>query len=148
MKSSAYLVLPLLGPSTVRDGIGTGVAQLADPYRVCLRECGLPHGVPLAVNVVEFLDVRSQLIDSGADAFLASSADSYATARSAFLQRRAAEIADRDDDDARPAADATTPGDDAALDAAVKELQEQDAPPSADQPPPRQDVPTPATPKS
>ena len=36
-----YLVLPILGPSTLRDGVGMGVAQFADPYRVCLRECGL-----------------------------------------------------------------------------------------------------------
>ena len=29
-----YLMLPLLGPSTLRDGIGTGVAQFADPYNI------------------------------------------------------------------------------------------------------------------
>ena len=26
-----YLVLPILGPSTLRDGVGSGVAQFADP---------------------------------------------------------------------------------------------------------------------
>ena len=37
MKNSPYLVLPLLGPSTVRDGIGTIVAGYADRPLACIR---------------------------------------------------------------------------------------------------------------
>lgn len=154
VKSSAYLVLPVLGPSTVRDGVGTGVAFFGDPYRICLRDCGLPHGVPFAVTALETVDTRAQLIDAGADAFLDSSADSYATARSAFLQRRQAQLDDRDGDTATPGAGTS---DDAALDAAVKEIDEEQGqttpaapaatPEPAPPPAPRQDTPTPATPK-
>jgi phospholipid-binding lipoprotein MlaA len=95
-----YLVLPLLGPSTLRDGVGTGVSQLADPYRVCLRECDLPKGLPTGMNVLEIISVRDGLIEAGADGFLESSLDPYAAARSAFLQRRRAEILNQDGDDA------------------------------------------------
>lgn len=95
-----YLVLPLLGPSTLRDGVGTGVAQFADPYRVCLSECGLPHGVPLALTATQVISIRDGLIETGADSFLESSLDPYAAARSAFLQRRRAEILNQEGDDA------------------------------------------------
>ena len=105
-----YLVLPLLGPSTLRDGVGTGVSQLADPYRVCLRECGLPHGVPLALTAAQVISVRDGLIETGADSFLESSLDPYAAARSAYLQRRRAEILNQESDvaatEAAAAADA------------------------------------------
>jgi phospholipid-binding lipoprotein MlaA len=115
-----YLVLPLLGPATLRDGVGMGVAQLADPYRVCLRECGLPKGLPTGMNVGQIIDARSQLIDSGADGFLDASADSYATARSAYLQRRRAAITDDAGDAAAPAGGGSSG--DADLDAALKEI--------------------------
>lgn len=95
-----YLVLPLLGPSTLRDGVGTGVAQLTDPYRVCLRECGVPKGVPLALTATQVISVRDGLIETGADNFLESSLDPYAAARSAYLQRRRAEILNQESDDA------------------------------------------------
>lgn len=114
-----YLVLPLLGPSTLRDGVGTGVSQLADPYRVCMRECGLPSGLPTGMTVLEVISVRDGLIASGADSFLESALDPYAAARSAFLQRRRAQILNQDEGDgdaeAAAAADAETNpmGDDA-----------------------------------
>ena len=95
-----YLMLPLLGPSTLRDGVGTGVAQFADPYRVCLSECGLPHGVPLALTATQVISIRDGLIETGADSFLESSLDPYAAARSAYLQRRRAEILNQESDDA------------------------------------------------
>ena len=95
-----YLMLPLLGPSTLRDGVGTGVAQFTDPYRVCLSECGLPHGVPLAMTATQVISIRDGLIETGADSFLESSLDPYAAARSAYLQRRRAEILNQEGDDA------------------------------------------------
>lgn len=92
-----YLVLPLLGPSTLRDGVGSGVAQLADPYRIGVRESGLSSNAQLGVNAGEIISTRSDLIESGADAFLDTSLDPYAAARSAYLQRRRAEIHDEED---------------------------------------------------
>lgn len=107
-----YLMLPLLGPSTLRDGVGMGVSQLGDPYRVCLRECGLPEGVPTGLTALQIVSIRDGLIESGADSFLESSLDPYAAARSAFLQRRRAEILNQDGDDA--AAEAAAAADAAA----------------------------------
>lgn len=93
-----YLVLPILGPSTLRDGVGSGVAQLADPYRICLRECGIASSnARLAETAAEVVIARADLTEAGADAFLDSSLDPYATARSAYLQRRRAQILDQED---------------------------------------------------
>jgi phospholipid-binding lipoprotein MlaA len=137
-----YLVLPLLGPSTLRDGVGTGVSQLADPYRVCMRECGLPKGLPTGMTVLEVISVRDGLIETGADSFLESSLDPYAAARSAFLQRRRAEILNQDGDDtaaeAAAAADAeANPITDGGLGAADADagIPGADTPPSPDAPP-------------
>lgn len=95
VNSSTYLVLPVFGPSTIRDGVGTGVAFFADPYTIAVREgTNLSGTERLAIQAVEVVSIRSDLIDSGADAFLATSLDPYAAARSAYLQGRAAEIAD------------------------------------------------------
>lgn len=97
-RTSPYLVLPLFGPSTVRDGIGTGVAYFADPVPICIKECtNLKWRYRFGIQALHVINTRSDLIDSGADAFLESSLDPYASARSAYLQTRAAEIADQDD---------------------------------------------------
>lgn len=101
-----YLVLPLLGPSTLRDGVGSGVAQLADPYRIGLRNIGLSNTQQLGVNAGEVVSTRSDLVESGADTFLKTSLDPYAAARSAFLQRRHAAIRDEDEE----TGDASTEG--------------------------------------
>lgn len=115
VKSSTYVVLPLLGPSTIRDGVGTGVGMVADPFNICLRECtdmsALERWIPDTVNLIA---VRADLTDTGADTLLDTSLDPYATARSAFLQRRAAEIADQEGD-----------GGGADVDAALKELEDE-----------------------
>ncbi|ARS29273.1 MlaA family lipoprotein [Sphingomonas sp. KC8] len=133
VKSSTYLVLPLLGPSTIRDGIGTGVGFVADPFNVCLRECTNLSAVErLIPNAVYIVSARADLTDSGADTLLDTSLDSYATARSAFFQRRAAEIADQD----LTTGDASS-GD---IDAALKELDEEAGETSA--PPPESADPT------
>ncbi len=95
-----YIMLPLLGPSTMRDGVGTGVGFLADPYQVCLNYCGLPKGVPLAVIATQVISVRDGLIESGADNFLESSLDPYAATRSAYLQQRRAQILNQESDEA------------------------------------------------
>lgn len=130
VRHSAYVVLPVLGPSTVRDGIGTGVAFVADPYRICLNECtNLSVWTKRGITALTVVSTRAEFSESGADAFLESSLDPYAAARSAFLQRRDADILDQGDDD--PVADAATPS----LD-----------PTAADVPPPNEPLPDEAAP--
>ena len=46
------------------------------------------------VAAARVIDARAQLVESGADAVLETSADPYAAARSAYFQRRDAEIRD------------------------------------------------------
>lgn len=94
-KNSPYLVLPLLGPSTVRDAVGTAVEFVGDPARIALGS-ELSNSEEYVVTGSRVLDARSGLIESGADSVLETSADPYATARSAYFQRRQAEIRDEE----------------------------------------------------
>ena len=93
-----YLMLPLLGPTTFRDGTGSIVELFADPVNICKQHCGIPKSARLGLTVASLISARSELMDSGADKLLDNSADSYATAHSAYLQRRRALILDNDDD--------------------------------------------------
>lgn len=134
VKSGPYLMLPLLGPSTLRDGVGTGVAFFADPWRICLDKCTNLSGLEkFGVSAVQAVSLRADASDSGADAFLNSSLDPYAAARSAFFQSRRAAIRNNEGGSLAPgesgagavgaegAAPAGSSGD-AALDAAVADL--------------------------
>jgi phospholipid-binding lipoprotein MlaA len=94
-KKSPYLVLPLLGPSTVRDAVGTAVRFVADPAQIAIGS-ELTRTQSLGVTGGRLIDARSQAIDSGADTLLKTSADPYAVARSAYLQSREAAIRDAD----------------------------------------------------
>ena len=96
VKSSSYLVLPVLGPSTVRDGIGTAAELSVNPPGLLLKEAGASRGIRYGATAVRVLQSRSEAIDSGVDALLETSADPYAAARDAYFQRREAEIADRE----------------------------------------------------
>lgn len=79
--NGAYLMIPFLGPSTVRDGTGLLVDQFFEP-RSYLRDARLRWGLWLGRS----LDRRVQLL--GSDALLAQAADKYVLVRSAYLQRR------------------------------------------------------------
>ncbi|WP_420138690.1 MlaA family lipoprotein [Sphingomonas sp.] len=89
-----YLVLPVLGPSTLRDGVGTGVASVADPVRVAVNQADVNVWYKRGFTAAQVISARSDLTESGGDAFLQSSLDPYAAARSAYLQRRAAAVVD------------------------------------------------------
>ena len=93
VKDSPYLVLPLLGPSTIRDGVGTAVQMVGDPARIALGSelSGTESAVVTGTRVI---DARSQVIESGVERALDQAADPYATVRSAYLQRRQAQISD------------------------------------------------------
>jgi ABC-type transporter lipoprotein component MlaA len=76
------LVLPLLGPSTVRDGAGTAVDFYFDPVGD-LR----PIRVRNSAAVLRFTGVRADLLDAGR--LLEEAAlDKYVFLRDAYLQRR------------------------------------------------------------
>lgn len=85
-----FLMLPLLGPSTVRDTVGLVVDRGAlDPFsQFAARE------VAAARAIGETIDTRHRL-DPVIQDLRRSSLDPYATVRSAYLQRRAAEIRNR-----------------------------------------------------
>lgn len=116
-RKSPYLVLPILGPSTVRDAVGTAVRFVADPAQIVINS-ELTRTQNAGVTAVRVIDGRAQASESGADAFLETSADPYAAARSAYLQRRTAEIAN---EDTEPPLDATPPNEAELLDRAIVE---------------------------
>jgi len=92
-----YLVLPLLGPSSLRDGIGSGVAAYADPVKVAVNQANIDIWYKRGFLAAQIISARSDLTESGGDAFLQTSLDPYAAARSAYLQRRMADILNQDD---------------------------------------------------
>jgi len=86
--SGPYLVLPFLGPSTVRDAVGKiPEFYIADPLwdpsdvRVTVARFGL-----------RLLDLRSRLL--GVDRILQIQVDPYLFVRETYLQQRSAQIGD------------------------------------------------------
>lgn len=86
----AYLELPVLGPSNVRDGIGLGVDILLDPLFWILRSENLNY-VNYIRRGVEGIDLLATNLDEIED-LERSSLDYYAALRSAYRQDREAEI--------------------------------------------------------
>jgi phospholipid-binding lipoprotein MlaA len=91
VSSGPYLVLPLLGPSTVRDTVALPLDIKADPWQyqdpVNVRNTG---------TVVRVIDQRAALLDASTlleDAAL----DRYEFVRDGFLQQRDSKIFDGED---------------------------------------------------
>jgi len=80
-----YIVLPIFGPSTLRDGVGLGVDALGNPVRLGLNETNV-DGLFLAQAGLVFLDTRSR-IHTTLDALYAEK-DPYVYARAAYRQQR------------------------------------------------------------
>lgn len=79
VSSGPYLVLPLFGPSSVRDSVGMVPDWYLDPlYYVDDRSTRVP------LRVLRVVDTRSQLLD--AERII--SGDRYSFIRDAYLQRR------------------------------------------------------------
>lgn len=89
-----YMVLPLLGPSSLRDGTGMLVDSFADPVRLYLFNTGREsvHYVRIGLSA---LDKREELLDVLED-LEKNSFDYYAAMRSAYIQRREALVNDQD----------------------------------------------------
>ena len=120
--SGPFIMLPLLGPSTLRDTVGFGVDTVTDPWPMFQKDVvGLSGTERLGVTAGEAIDLRSRLVDT-ADPLLATALDEYATVRAAYLQQRLHDIYDGDppednfvptfEDETTPAAtDAPAPAD-------------------------------------
>jgi phospholipid-binding lipoprotein MlaA len=93
LPSGPYLVLPLLGPSTLRDTVALPV-----DWRYDLISSVRPYDVRAVTYGVRAVDVRSNLLRvSGV--LDEAALDKYSFTRDAYLQRRRAEIFDHDEDD-------------------------------------------------
>jgi len=86
-----YLVLPLLGPRSLRHGVGTAVEWIADPVDYLLDDIAGQWAVYTRTGL-DIVDARARSIESF-EAIEKSSIDLYATVRSAYRQRREQEIA-------------------------------------------------------
>jgi phospholipid-binding lipoprotein MlaA len=85
----AYVELPLLGPSTGRDAVGTVVDFAISPTRHLFPD--LPKGAATGAKILSRLGDRARYSDT-VDSILYESADSYAQARLLYLQNRRFEL--------------------------------------------------------
>ena len=81
LKKGPYVVLPLMGPSDVRDTFGWAVDDFSSP-RQYIRN----NAVSIGLWVVDKGDLRARLLDQ--DPVLDSAYDPYAFLRNAYLQHR------------------------------------------------------------
>jgi phospholipid-binding lipoprotein MlaA len=87
--SGPYLFVPVLGPTTLRDLAGNAVDLFIDPFNQAVYS---GSGTVEATRTgVSFVDARSRA-DSDLALLDTSAADPYATVRSIYHQRRAAEL--------------------------------------------------------
>lgn len=86
--SGPYLVLPILGPSTFRDGLGRLVDSQARPQKYFFED---EPGLYWSEQLFRGLDVRSQLLD--VEDVLQG--DRYAAMRDIYLQHKNYEIAQK-----------------------------------------------------
>ena len=89
-KDSRYLVLPIFGPGTVRDGLGKGVNTTVSPISWFAEENGAEYSVLYGV------DARASALP--AEAFLKGAPDEYLLIRDAYLQRRRCQVSDCSED--------------------------------------------------
>ena len=88
-QDSRYLVMPMLGPFTVRDLLGRSFYGYLHPINWAIREHD--QYIPLVVDLVS---LRAELLPLQAD--LDASTDPYVLVRDVYLQKREYEIWDGD----------------------------------------------------
>jgi phospholipid-binding lipoprotein MlaA len=86
-----YIVIPVFGPSSPRNGIGTGVDSYFDPFRYAAREYDFGAPVVIGRLVIDGLDKRERNIEP-LDEMQKESVDFYASLRSLYRQNRQAEL--------------------------------------------------------
>ena len=89
IESGPYVVLPVFGPSTLRDSFGLGFDIVVDPADFARNAAFSPsiwwRGGQIATRIVNF---RARATDLGADDLLADSLDEYTLLKSVYLQNR------------------------------------------------------------
>lgn len=88
-----YLFIPVLGPSNPRDLAGFGLGVATDPL-VWVGQGAAVDALLYSRTGATVVDTREDLLDT-TDAVESTSLDPYATYRSAYRQRRRAEIENR-----------------------------------------------------
>lgn len=101
--SGPYLVLPLLGPSTVRDATGLLVDYYGNPLSYVQ-----PSSVSWALYGVNLVNTRANLLTT-VDVLSAAAIDKYSFIRNAYLQRRRFLISGPDGSDSVPNYDDSLP---------------------------------------
>jgi phospholipid-binding lipoprotein MlaA len=86
--SGPFVMLPLLGPSTVRDSLGLVADRFSEPDTYLVDNWRDRAGL----TVGSLLDSRASLL--GTDEMLSTAYDQYAFLRNAYLQRRAFQVSD------------------------------------------------------
>lgn len=87
-----YVVLPLLGPSTLRDTAGIAVDTAGDPVRLTVENSLDFEDYSAASGAARGIDARAR-VGGAIEDLRRNSVDYYATVRSLYLQRRNADIA-------------------------------------------------------
>ena len=90
-----YIVLPLFGPSNLRDTTGMVMAMVTDPINAYATSQGETWAIPMR-TAANAIDQRSQIIDE-VNALRNNSVDYYAAVRSSYYQNRKAAIMNTDD---------------------------------------------------
>lgn len=86
-----YVMLPVFGPSSVRDSFGIGVDAVTNPLSFAYRMNGIGLEARLTGPVTRGVATREKYLDY-VDEMKASSLDWYATMRSLYRQKRKKEI--------------------------------------------------------
>ena len=95
-----YLMLPFLGPSTVRDAIGKVTSLYADPITLALERNNKDEWIwiGMALKGIDFREQNLEKIDNLNE----TSVDFYATLRSLYLERRNSMIRNQNIDETDP----------------------------------------------
>jgi phospholipid-binding lipoprotein MlaA len=88
VKPGPYLVLPILGPSTLRDALATPLDMQGD-----VTQQFNDQATRNVLTVTRVLDVRSSLLES-LDVIKAAALDPYSFVRDAYLQKRENDVHD------------------------------------------------------
>lgn len=86
--SGPYLMLPFLGPSTVRDGVG----RVPDYFSSPQRYADIPWEAKTGLSALEIIQLRETLLST--EDTLGQAYDKYGLIRDAWLQRREYQIYD------------------------------------------------------
>ena len=103
-----YIVLPIFGPSNVRDAVGLVGDYFGDPVNIVARQYPDGDQFILGRGLLTGVSTREQVIEV-LDELQRNSVDYYATLRSVYRQRRQNEIRNGAPEEDRPRPSASPP---------------------------------------